>query len=54
MKIISYDDLQQAEMVLSFGKQKMTVSVFMIDGLLIDTGPVKMKENSYPCLNSGI
>jgi len=48
MKITSYDDLQQAEMALSFGKQKMTVSVFMIGGLLIDTGPVKMKAKLIP------
>ena len=48
MKITSYDDLQQAEMALSFGKQKMTVSVFMIDGLLIDTGPAKMKAKLLP------
>ncbi len=44
MKINSFEDLQQVEMRLSFGKQSMVVSVYMIDGLLIDTGPMKMKE----------
>lgn len=48
MKITSYDDLEQAEMVLSFGKQKMSVSIFKIDGLLIDTGPAKMKAQLLP------
>ena len=48
MQIKNYDDLQQVEMMLSFGKQKMTVSIYFIDGLLIDTGPMKMATNLIP------
>ena len=38
------DDLTQLEFTLSFGGQQLSVSVFLIDGLLIDTGPSKKKE----------
>lgn len=48
MKFKTYDDLQQVEMKLSFGKQKMTVSIYLVDGLLVDTGPAKMKSKLIP------
>jgi endoribonuclease LACTB2 len=48
MQIKNYDDLQQVEMVLSFGMQKMTVFIYFMDGLLIDKGPVKMATNLIP------
>lgn len=44
MKIKQLEDLQQAELTVTFGSQRLLVSVFLIDGLLIDTGPPKMKR----------
>lgn len=38
------EDLTQLEFKLAFGGQQLAVSVFLIDGLLIDTGPSKKKE----------
>lgn len=38
------EDLTQLEFNLTFGGQQLSVSVFLIDGLLIDTGPSKKKE----------
>ncbi|MCZ2257794.1 MBL fold metallo-hydrolase [Sporosarcina sp. G11-34] len=45
MKIKTCEDLIQAEAELSLFGQKLVVSVYLIDGLLIDTGPAnKQKE----------
>ncbi|MFJ7934643.1 MBL fold metallo-hydrolase [Sporosarcina sp. NPDC096371] len=49
MNIKAHDDLLQAEMMVSFRKQKMVVSVYVIDGLLIDTGPPIMRDKLIPC-----
>jgi endoribonuclease LACTB2 len=51
MKIISYDDLVQAEFINKFAGQQLSVSVYFIDGLLIDTGPSKVNEKLTPLLN---
>lgn len=44
VNIKSFEDLLQAEFVISLAGQRLVVSIFMIDGLLIDTGPSKKKE----------
>ena len=51
VEIISHDDLLQAQMTISFAKQKLTVSVFMIDGMLVDTGPAKKKAELFSLFN---
>ena len=43
MQLERYDDLEMARLTVTFGVQKMHVNVFSIDGLLIDTGPMKKK-----------
>lgn len=44
MIIKSYEDLMQAELILTMAGQKLLVSIFLIDGLLIDTGPIKKER----------
>ena len=39
MDIQSIENMLQAELTISLAGQKLTVSIFMLDGLLIDTGP---------------
>ena len=51
MNVISYDDLVQAEFINKFAGRQLLVSVYFIDGLLIDTGPAKMNEKLTPLLN---
>lgn len=51
MRIKSIEDLVQVELLLSFAGQQLAVSVFFIDGLLIDTGPAKMKKQLIPIFN---
>lgn len=43
MNIKTFEDLKQGEVKVSMFGQELAVSVFMIDGLLIDTGPIKKK-----------
>lgn len=43
MQLEKYDDLEIARLTVNFGVQHMHVNVFYIDGLLIDTGPMKKK-----------
>lgn len=44
MKLKKLEDLLQAEFAVSMVGQTMNVSVFFIDGLLIDTGPKRHKQ----------
>ena len=44
MKIYSFDDLEQAELTVSRMGNELEVSVYLIDGLLIDTGPYRKRE----------
>lgn len=48
MKLQSFEDLEQASLSISLFGQQLVVSVYMIDGLLIDTGPVKGKDKLIP------
>ena len=44
MKIYSMEDLVQAELTILRAGQKLKVSVFLMDGLLIDTGPSRKQD----------
>lgn len=44
MRIHKFEDLTQAEFEITLAGQSLVVSVFLIDGMLIDTGPSKVKE----------
>lgn len=44
MKIKELEDLTQAEFSVTLGGQTMIVSVFFIDGMLIDTGPRRQEK----------
>lgn len=44
MKLKELEDLTQAEFSVSLGGQTMNVSVFFIDGMLIDTGPKRQEK----------
>lgn len=44
MEIQSFEDLEQVSLSVSLMGQKLVVSVYIIDGLLIDTGPFKGKN----------
>ncbi len=48
MQRMNYEDLQQVEVVHTMARQTMRVSVYFIDGLLIDTGPSRKKEQLVP------
>lgn len=41
MKTSNYDDLQQIELLNTMAGQRLRVSIFYIDGMVIDTGPSK-------------
>ena len=43
MRISSFEDLLQAEFEISMVGQTLFVSIYLIDGLLIDTGPSRRK-----------
>ncbi|HLS60076.1 MAG TPA: MBL fold metallo-hydrolase [Virgibacillus sp.] len=45
MKIQSFEDMLQAQLTISLAGQKLKVSIFMIDGLLIDTGPTTKRAD---------
>lgn len=47
MKLTTYEDLTQAEITNQWGRHSMTVSVYLIDGMMIDTGPAKKKNEMY-------
>lgn len=51
MRINSHEDLIEAKLSLSFGGKKLSVSLFFIDGLLIDTGPSKKKAEVIQLMN---
>lgn len=51
MNIKTFEDLSQAEVKVSMLGQELIVSVFFIDGLLIDTGPVKNKAELIEVFN---
>jgi len=51
LKEKSFEDLIQVELITTFAGQQLPVSVFFLDGLLIDTGPIKKKEFLIPLLN---
>lgn len=44
MKFYTYEDLTQAEITNRWGRLSMTVSVYLIDGMMIDTGPFKKRD----------
>lgn len=48
MGIKSFEDLLQAELTVTMGGQKLFVSVYLIDGLLIDTGPSRRGDFLIP------
>ncbi|MFS0574698.1 MBL fold metallo-hydrolase [Sporosarcina sp. 179-K 3D1 HS] len=48
MELKKFEDLQQAQLTVSFGSQRIFISVFFIDGLLIDTGPSKKRTELIP------
>ena len=48
MEIKSYDNLLQAELNVTLGGQRLLVSVFLIDKLLIDTGPSRKEDYLIP------
>ena len=48
MEIKSYDNLLQAELNVTRGGQRLLVSVFLIDNLLIDTGPSRKEDYLIP------
>lgn len=51
MRMIEYDDLVQAELSVELLGNKLLVSVFLIDGLLIDTGPTSKKSTLISLYN---
>lgn len=51
MQIKHFDDLQQVEVIHRMAGQMMRISVYFIDGLLIDTGPSRKKEQLLPVFN---
>ncbi|MEI3613064.1 MBL fold metallo-hydrolase [Pseudogracilibacillus sp. SO30301A] len=48
MEIKSYEDLLQAELNVIRGGQRLLVSVFLIDNVLIDTGPSRKDDYLIP------
>lgn len=48
MQLKKFEDLQQAELTVAMGGQTIHVSVFLIDQLLIDTGPVRKMKKLIP------
>ena len=50
LQLKQFEEMQQAEMTVSMGGQTIIVSVFLFDELLIDTGPVRKKEQLIPLL----
>lgn len=44
MNIQSFEDVVQGQTTVSLFGQQLTVSIYMIDGLLIDTGPARRKK----------
>lgn len=51
MQITSYGELKQAQLWIALAGQRITVSVYLIDGLLIDTGPIKMRKQLMQLFN---
>ncbi len=48
LRINHFEDLTQAEMKVSMGGQTIIVSVYLIDRLLIDTGPMRKQKELIP------
>lgn len=48
MQINKLEDLIQAEMTVKMGRQQIAVSVYLLDGVLVDTGPMRRKEELIP------
>lgn len=44
MKTRNYEDLQQVELLNTMAGQRLSVSIFYIDGMVIDTGPSKKRD----------
>lgn len=44
MQIKAFEDVLQANIPVVFGKNKLDVSLYLVDGLLIDTGPSKKAD----------
>lgn len=51
MQIMNYEDLQQIEVIHTMAGQTLRISVYFIDGLLIDTGPSRKSEQLLPVFN---
>jgi len=51
MKFFTYEDLTQAEITNRWGRHSMTVSVYLIDGMMVDTGPIKKRKDLIPLFN---
>lgn len=51
MKLYTYEDLTQAEITNRWGRHSMTVSVYLVDGMMIDTGPFKKSAELIPLFN---
>lgn len=48
LQINQFEDLLQAEMKVTMGSQSIFVSVYLIDNLLIDTGPMRKEKELIP------
>lgn len=52
IRIHSYEDVLQGEMRISVAGQSIRVSVFLVDGLLVDTGPASQRADLEKLLTS--
>ena len=52
MKTSIYDDLQQVELHNMMAGQNLRVSIFYLDGMVIDTGPSKKIDTVFPFIQS--
>ncbi|RDI43234.1 MBL fold metallo-hydrolase [Falsibacillus pallidus] len=52
MRIKQHDEIIQAEMKVTFAKQSLYVNLYLIDGILVDTGPSSKTNELIPVLKS--
>lgn len=52
MKTSHYEDLQQVELYNTMAGQRLNVSIFYIDGMVIDTGPSKKVDSVLPLFDA--
>ncbi|TLS34896.1 MBL fold metallo-hydrolase [Pseudalkalibacillus caeni] len=48
MKLLQHEDIIQVKLTVSMAGTHLNVNVFFIDGLLIDTGPARLKNSLIP------